>query len=96
MPHSLKPIRESMGRRNLPFPVDPVPPEMTKDVKAVTPGKDESASTAAEKRMTREERKDGKTRRSKDGTWTKKNNASHFGNKLHTVQGICGNHGIIA
>jgi len=77
---------------------------MTKDVKAATPGKDESESTAAEKRMTgkekrqarkrkaekkrmrREERKDGKTRRSKDGTWTEKNNASHFGNKLHTVQ----------
>jgi len=94
-----------MGRRNLPFPVDPVPPEMTKDVKAVTPGKDESASTAAEKRMTREEkrqarirkaeknrmrreeRNDGKIRISKDGTWPKKNNASHFGNKLHTVQG---------
>ena len=29
----------------------------------------------------------GGTRRSKDGTWTKKNNSSHFGNKLHTVQG---------
>ncbi len=28
-----------------------------------------------------------KTRRSKDGTWTKKNSVSHFGNKLHTVQG---------
>ena len=39
------------------------------------------------KRMRREERKDGKTRRSRDGTWVKKNNRSHFGNRLHTVQG---------
>ena len=39
------------------------------------------------KRLRREERKYGKTRRSKDGTWTKKNSVSHFGNKLHTVQG---------
>ena len=38
-------------------------------------------------RMRREERKDGKTGRSKDGTWAKKNSVSHFGNKLHTVQG---------
>ena len=39
------------------------------------------------KRLRREERRSAKTRRSKDGTWTKKNSASHFGNKLHTVQG---------
>ena len=42
---------------------------------------------AENKRLRREERKDGKARRSKDGTWSKKNSASHFGNKLHTVQG---------
>ncbi len=42
---------------------------------------------AEKKRFRREERRSAKTRRSKDGTWTKKNNASHFGNKLHTVQG---------
>jgi IS5 family transposase len=29
--------------------------------------------------------KDAKTRRSKDGTWTKKNGKSHFGYKLHTI-----------
>jgi len=29
--------------------------------------------------------KDGKTRRSKDGTWTKKGGKSHFGYKLHSV-----------
>ena len=39
------------------------------------------------KRLRREERKYAKTRRSKDGTWTKKNSVSHLGNKLHTVQG---------
>ena len=93
------------GKKKPPVPVDPEPPEMTKDVKEGTPGKDEVASTVTEKRMTkeekrqakirsaekkrmrREERKDGKTRRSRDGTWTRKNSASHFGNKLHTVQG---------
>ena len=42
---------------------------------------------AEKKRLRREERRSAKTRRSKDGTWTKKNNSSHFGNKLHTVQG---------
>ena len=42
---------------------------------------------AEKKRERRTERKQGKTRRSKDGTWTKKNSVSHFGNKLHTVQG---------
>jgi IS5 family transposase len=40
------------------------------------------------KRKEREdERKNAKTRRSKDGTWTKKNNRSYFGFKLHSVQG---------
>ena len=93
------------GRKKPPVPVDPVPPKMTGDVKECTPGKDEDASTATKKgmtkeekktarikaaekkRMRREERKNGKTRRSKDGTWAKKNSVSHFGNKLHTVQG---------
>ena len=42
---------------------------------------------AEKKRLRREERRSAKTRRSKDGTWTKHNTASHFGNKLHTVQG---------
>ena len=39
------------------------------------------------KRLRREESKYGKTRRSKDDTWAKKNSTTHFGNKLHTVQG---------
>ena len=92
------------GKKKSPVPVDPVPPEMTKDVKADTPGKDESASAtkkrmtkeekrqakirnAGKKRLRREERKDANTRRSKDGTWTKKNSTTHFGNKLYTIQG---------
>lgn len=34
-----------------------------------------------------EERRNAKTRRSKDGSWTKKNSKSYFGFKLHTIQG---------
>ncbi|MHB1440125.1 MAG: transposase [Cuniculiplasma sp.] len=39
------------------------------------------------KKAREEERKNAKTRRSKDGTWTVKNKSSHFGYKLHTIQG---------
>ena len=39
------------------------------------------------RRIRRDERKYYKTRRSKDGTWSKKGNRSHFGYKLHTDQG---------
>jgi IS5 family transposase len=35
-----------------------------------------------------EERRDSLTRRSKDGSWTKKNSKSYFGFKLHTIQGV--------
>ena len=35
-----------------------------------------------------DERKHSMTRRSRDGTWTKKNSKSHFGFKLHTIQGV--------
>jgi IS5 family transposase len=35
-----------------------------------------------------EERKNAKTRRSKDGTWAVKNKKAHFGHKLHTSQTI--------
>ena len=34
-----------------------------------------------------DERKSSKTRRSKDGSWTKKNSKSYFGYKLHTIHG---------
>jgi IS5 family transposase len=79
-------------------PVGPELPEL-KDSPVKTAGTDgkkkmtkaekkEAKIRAAEKkRLRREERRSAKTRRSKDGTWTKKNSASHFGNKLHTVQG---------
>ena len=39
------------------------------------------------KRQRRDERMNSKTRRSKDGTWAKKGSVSHFGYKIHTVQG---------
>ncbi len=41
-----------------------------------------------------EERRDAKTRRSRDGTWTKKNSKSYFGFKLHTIQ--CAENDMIA
>ncbi len=80
-------------------PVGPEFPEVTEEKTAETPGKEKTAGTDGKKKMTKEERKAAKIRaaekkrlrreerRSKDGTWTKKNSASHFGNKLHTVQG---------
>ena len=42
----------------------------------------------ARKAVRMEERRNAKTRRSKDGSWTKKNSRSYFGFKLHTVQGV--------
>jgi len=35
-----------------------------------------------------EERKNAKTRRSKDGSWAVKNRKAYFGYKLHTLQGV--------
>ena len=62
------------GKKKLPTPMDPVPPEMTQDAKEVTPGKaeDESATkkrmaSEEKKRMLRDERRNAKIRRSKDG-----------------------------
>jgi hypothetical protein len=37
--------------------------------------------------LKREVHREGKTGRSKDDTWTENHNRSHFGNKLHNVQG---------
>ena len=34
------------------------------------------------------ERRNAKTRRSKDSFWAKKNSSSYFGYKLHTIQGV--------
>jgi IS5 family transposase len=72
---SILPIKENI--------LDPtMPKKITKEEK-----KQAKTKAAEKKRERRTERKQGKTRRSKDGTWTKKNSVSHFGNKLHTVQG---------
>ncbi len=73
--------------------MDPEYPGMVKEEIAGDMNND-AAVTGSGKRMTgkkkrgrRDKRKCSKTRRSKDGTWTKKNSASHFGYKLHTSQG---------
>nr|WP_298409045.1 transposase [Ferroplasma sp.] len=72
-------------------PVDPIPSELrdvTPEKMTTKVGKREAKiRTSEKKRLRREERRSARTRRSKNGTWTKKNSASHFGNKLHTVQG---------
>ncbi len=106
-----------MERGKPPSPVDQVPPEMKKDVRAGKSGRDESAPStgrriteeekrhakimsAEKKRMRRDEPRNERTGRSKDGTWAKKNSATHFGNRLHTGnrysndQGICCHHSI--
>ena len=85
------------GKKKPPVSADmvPVTPESAHEKPAMEKGKRTTKEekrqakirNAEKKRLRREERKDGKTGRSKDGTWTKKNSASHFGNKLHTVQG---------
>ena len=85
------------GKKKPPVSADmvPVTPESAHEKPATEKGKRTTKEekrqakirNAEKKRLTREERRDGKTRRSKDGTWTKKNSVSHFGNKLHTVQG---------
>jgi IS5 family transposase len=57
-----------------------------------TENKDDSTERAprAEKKIAErraEERRNSRTRRSKDGSWTKKNSRYYFGFKLHTIQG---------
>ena len=84
------------GKKKPPVPPDPsilpikeniVDPTMPKE-KLTKEERKQAKTKAAEKKWERRtERKQGKTRRSNDGTWTKKNSVSHFGNKLHTVQG---------
>jgi|ACXJ01.1.fsa_nt_gi IS5 family transposase len=77
-------------------PVSPDMPEIVSDEKKDTAmTKDEKRQarretrirSAERKRIRRDERKSAGTRRSKDGTWAKKGNKTHFGNKIHTVQG---------
>lgn len=74
-------------RRDKPDIVDPQMPPVgadNRDASTQPPPRVERKS--AEQRA--EERRSSKTRRSKDGTWTKKNSKSYFGFKLHTIQGV--------
>jgi IS5 family transposase len=91
------------GRKKPPVPVDSAPPmreDVKADTpgKDEAPSSTRKRMTreekrqarirnAEKKRIRREDRRNAKTGRSKDGTWAKKNSVSHFGNKLHTVQG---------
>ncbi|BAB60578.1 hypothetical protein [Thermoplasma volcanium GSS1] len=77
-------------------PVSPNMPEIVQDEKKdktmTKDGKRQAKReakirVAEKKRIRRDERRNAKTRRFKDGTWAKKGKRSHFGNKLHTVQG---------
>lgn len=56
-------------------------------IRAAERKREEKVKAAEKKRLRREERRTAKTRRSKDGTHAKKGNRTHFGDKLHTVQG---------
>jgi IS5 family transposase len=76
------------------IPVDPVLPvnetAETKQPETGRSGKELKAAKRAEKdqkkKVREEERKNAKTRRSKDGSWAVKNRRAHFGYKLHTIQ----------
>lgn len=48
----------------------------------------------SKKKEREDERRNAKTRRYKDGTWSVKNKKAHFGHKLHTSQTV--EHDIIA
>ena len=43
---------------------------------------------AEKKRLQRDERKSARTRRSRDGTFAKKDSKTHFGYKLHSSVGV--------
>ena len=62
-----------------------MPPVETENRDASTQPPPKVEGKLAEQRA--EERKNSKTRRSKDGSWTKKNSRSYFGYKLRTIQG---------
>ncbi|MHB8360310.1 MAG: IS5 family transposase [Thermoplasmataceae archaeon] len=85
------------GKKKPPAPIDPSLPETSneKDVNALDSkkiAKEEKKAAkiraAEKKRLRREERRSAKTRRSKDGTYAKKGDKTHFGNKLHTAVGV--------
>ena len=73
-------------RKDKPDLMDPqIPPVNTeKD----DPDSEKKTKDAVKSASKIDERKHSMTRRSKDGTWTKKNSKSYFGFKLHTIQGV--------
>ncbi len=87
------------GRKKPPVNVDPADPSPNTRTEEISGNPGEKKKLTKEqkrqariiamekKRQRRDERKYSKTRRSKDGTWAKKGSRSHFGYKLHTVQG---------
>ena len=74
------------GRKEKTDVMDPqIPPVNTeKD----DPDSEKKTKDAVKSASQIDERKHSMTRRSKDGTWTKKNSKSYFGFKLHTIQGV--------
>jgi IS5 family transposase len=80
------------------IPIDPEFPEKQVQQETGMSKKDLKAAKRIEKEQKKkergEERRNAKTRRSKDGTWAVKNKKAHFGHKLHTSQTV--DHDIIA
>ena len=73
-------------RNDKPEMVDPqMPPVDAVNSDSAAEKKDERKLSVQHQK---DERKNSKTRRSKDGTWTKKNSRSHFGYKLYTIQEV--------
>ena len=66
--------------------IDPEPPPVNEKNDSATM-KEPEGERKLSAQIEREERRNAKTRRSRDGTWTKKNSKSYFGFKLHTIQG---------
>ncbi len=75
-------------RKERPEMVDPdLPPLKTDGSDTATKKESKEAKRLAAQLKREEERRNAKTRRSRDGSWTKKNDKSYFGYKLHTNQG---------
>ncbi len=70
-----------------------VMPDTKKDHSSVTKAEKRAAKkeaknpTVEKKRIRKEGKENAKTRRSNDGTWVKKGNRLHFGDKIHSLQG---------
>ena|GEM_PF-6748292 len=75
------------------IPIDPELPEITSGKENPEMSKKElKAAKRIEKEQKKkergEERRNAKTRRSRDGSWAVKNGKANFGYKLHTLQGV--------